>query len=115
MKKICVSLALVLTVGFSSAALAASNVITSGGHTVASNPTTAVVAAVRTSTNVTLVCSSSATQYAAAAAHLQGTRTFGSTSGSTLIFWQDKASGTALVAGDVANSATDQFDGWTSL
>ena len=115
MKKSILPLALALTVVFSGTALAASNVITSGGQTVASNPTTAVVAAVRASTNVIIVCSSGTTQYAAAAAHTQGTRTFGSTSGSTLIYWQDKASGTDITAATVANSDTGQFNTWTSL
>jgi hypothetical protein len=112
MKKIFLPLALVLTVGFSSTALAAPNVFTTNAPT---GTTTGVMQNVRTSTNVKLVCSSGPAQYAAVAAHTQGTRTFGSTSGSTLLFWQDKVSGTELTDTAINNSDTAQFDTWTSL
>ena len=115
MKKICLPLTLALTVGLSSVAFGATNVVTSGGQTEASVPTTSVVAAVRMSTNVTLLCSSGTSAYAAEAAHLQGTRTFGTTSGQTLIFWQPKTAGEAIVQGDLTSSDTAQFNSWTSL
>ena len=50
-------------------------------------------------------------EYAITTAHTSGNKTYGSWSGSTLIYWEDNADGTAASSAD---SATIQSD-WTEM
>ncbi len=66
------------------------------------------------SQNVTLCANVVVQSYAASTKHLNGNRTFGGASNSSVIYWQSSNEGTAISA---APSAADSsaFSGWNSL
>ena len=64
------------------------------------------------SKNVSAFYDGLAQEYAITTAHTSGNKTYGSWSGSTLIYWNDNAAGDATTAADSTNF---QSGGWTEM
>ena len=80
---------------------------------------TGVLAGFKASKQVVVACTAAAQTYAAAADHMNGTRSYGVSSGDPLIYFREKSSteiGTNVAATDVGSkSDSSAFSGWSSL
>lgn len=104
-----------LSIFFASPILAATTFDSSG----ASATVNGVLADFKSSKQVNVIASSAAQTYAAIADHLNGTRIFGSSSGDSLIYFNenDKTAGTQATATELSASDSSAFTGanWSSL
>lgn len=78
-----------------------------------------VLAGFKASKQVVVACTAAAQTYGAAADHLNGTRSYGVSSGDPLIYFREKTDaeiGTNVAAADIgAVSDSSAFAGWSSL
>lgn len=104
-----------LAISFLSTAAFAQETWVSGAAGSATNLSGTALESFRTSKEVRLACTSGASSYAVVSDHLNGTRTFGSTAGDSLIYFQDKTTPGQHYNTALANSNSGQFSSWTSL
>lgn len=110
MKKTSIILA-VFMVLISAASVFASETFTDEGNASVSG----VMADYKTSNNVTILCTSGASSYAAFSGHLNGDRQYGSSSGDSGLFWSAKTEGTAITTAPTASDSSEFESGWTAL
>lgn len=70
----------------------------------------------KASKNVTIQVTSGAQSYAAEAGHASGNKTYGVASGSSLVFYKDQPTGSAVPTTAPTNSDSREFtSGWSAL
>lgn len=108
----------ILLIGFAlsffTATASAATVWESSGPTGEDIPENSALSNFKVSTNVRLACASENTAYAVVSDHMNGTRTYGSTAGDSLIYFQEKTAGNHTDY-ELTTSDSGQFDAWTSL
>jgi hypothetical protein len=110
MKKTGIVLALFMVL-VSAASVFASETFTDEGNA----NVTGVMADYKASNNVTILCTSAASSYAAFSGHLNGERQYGSSSGDSGLYWSDKTEGTAITTAPTASDSSEFDSGWTAL
>ena len=103
-----IALIIPMTVG---ASFASSITVAASDNTKELQAASIPVCEVSFSKNVSAYYAGLQQEYAITTAHTSGNKTYGSWSGSTLIYWEDNADGTAASSAD---SATIQSD-WTEM